>query len=103
MASGHERYHVVADWDAYFEELERCPPAQQERGSEFVANVLPENPRAMRPPLLKKLHGAYAHLWQFECGGSRRLIYSVDDDSRTVRIEYFGPHPQWEKPGKLPF
>lgn len=103
MASGQERYRVVADWDAYFEELERCPPSQQERVSELVADVLPVNPQATQPPLLKRLRGAYSHLWQFECGSSRRLLYSVDDATKTVRIEYFGPHPPWEKPGKLRF
>ena len=101
MAEHEKRYSVVADWDEYFAELERCPESQQGRVTDLVANILTTNPKVTHPPLLKKLHGVHSHLWQFECGGSRRLLYSVDDRTMTVRIEYFGPHPPWDKPNMV--
>ena len=94
MASDEPLYRVEADWDNYFEQLRRCPESQQERITHFVANILPLNPKATHPPLLKKLKGQYSHMWQFECG-NRRLIYTVNDDTRAVLIEYFDLHPTW--------
>jgi hypothetical protein len=39
-------------------------------------------------------------LHQFECGGSRRLLYSIHEETRAVLIEYLGVHPPWEQRGK---
>ena len=95
MASETSPYRVEAwDWDEFCAEMEKCPASQQERVSELLAQVLPANPKATRPPLLKKLKGQFSHMWQLECG-DRRLIYTVDDERHAVRIEYFGMHPKW--------
>lgn len=62
--------------------------------SELIADHLTANPRQLHPPLLKRLIGAYSHLYQFQCGKSHRLLYSVDDERHVVRIEYLGTHPE---------
>jgi hypothetical protein len=51
----------------------------------------------MIPGLLKALKGTWTGIYQFECGGGRRLLYEVDDAARTVRILYLGNHPEWHK------
>jgi mRNA-degrading endonuclease RelE of RelBE toxin-antitoxin system len=55
--------------------------------------ILPQRPKVQNPPLIKRLRGKHSHLWQFEM--SRRLIWEVDDVTRTVKIVYFGLHPDW--------
>lgn len=48
---------------------------------------------------LKELRGTWRGYYQFEVSRSLglRLIYTVDEDAREVRIEYLGTHPSWSR------
>lgn len=98
MAEAEYRVEV---FNGFWEALERLPAAQQDRVTELMDGHLVRDPKRMHPPMLKQLKGRFAHLYQFECGKSKRLLYEVDDAGRTVRIVYLGEHPEWEKRGKM--
>ena len=55
------------------------------------------------PGKLKQLKGEYRAYYQYDIDRRNRLIYSVDDDTKTVYVEYIGPHPQWKKRGRRAF
>ena len=86
-------------WDTgdFFAMLESFPASQHERVTDFMANHLQVRPRVLIPGQLKQLKARWRGIYQFECGGSRRLLYEVDDSRRVVRIIYLGEHPEWEK------
>ena len=87
----------VWDLDEFFTILQTFPPAQQERITDFMAVHLSVRPTVMIPGVLKRLSGKWANTYQLECGRNRRLLYEVDDGTRTVKIVYLGFHPEWEK------
>jgi mRNA-degrading endonuclease RelE of RelBE toxin-antitoxin system len=49
--------------------------------------------RAAAQGKMKKLKGKHANLYQYDLPGGFRMWYSVDQATRTVQIEYIGPHP----------
>ncbi len=49
------------------------------------------------PGSMKEVKARWRGVYQFECGGSRRMLYEVDDSFRVVRIIYLGEHPEWGK------
>jgi mRNA-degrading endonuclease YafQ of YafQ-DinJ toxin-antitoxin module len=49
----------------------------------------------MIPARLKQLKGQYRDFYQFDISRGDRLIYSVDEVSKTVYVEYIGKHPEW--------
>ncbi len=46
---------------------------------------------------LKRLRGAYSDYFQFDITKSQRMIYTVDEDSKKVYVEYIGKHPDWKR------
>lgn len=62
-----------------------------------MAQHLPARPKVMIPGVLKELKGQWAGIYQFECGGPRRMLYEVNEEQRVVTIIYLGNHPRWEK------
>lgn len=102
MAGDEATYSVeVWDLDEFFEILERFPESQQQRVTEFLSLHLTTRPRTMIPGLLKELKGKWKGVYQFECGGPRRLLYEVDEQARKVRVTYLGEHPDWDKRGRM--
>lgn len=102
MAEQGAPYSVeVWDTDEFFAMLATFPEDQQDRVTQLMANHLTTRPSQTRPPMLKRLKGVQAHLYQFECGGPRRLLYEIDQPNRRVLIVYLGQHPEWEKRGKV--
>lgn len=87
----------VWDMDEFFAELQTFPDAQQKRITDFMAGYLRTKPRTIIPGQLTEMHGRWEGVFSLECGKSRRLMYEVDDATRTVRIIYLGKHPEWEK------
>lgn len=63
----------------------------------FLAEYAPKTPKKMMPPKLKELKGDYKGYYQFDFAGNHRLIYTVEDESKTVYVERCGPHPDWAK------
>lgn len=49
------------------------------------------------PGKLKELKGEYKGYYQFDISRSERVIYTVDEDTKTVYIEYIGKHPVWRR------
>ena len=91
--------YSVEVYKGFWVALETQPPSQQGRVTQFMVSHLSVRPRATIPGQSKRLKATYSHLYQLDCGKDR-LLYEVDDDLRTVRIVYLGPHPEWEKRGK---
>ena len=49
------------------------------------------------PGKLKRLRGEYKAYYQFDITKDARMIYYVDEDSKTVYVEYIGKHPGWKR------
>ena len=72
--------------------IERLPrAAQREDVLDFLMTYVCYWPKRRRPDgQLKELKGEYKGLWQYDIDRAYRLIYSVDEDAKTVNIEYVG-------------
>ncbi len=66
----------------------------------FLGEYAPKTPKKMHPPRLKELRGDFKGHYQFDFAGNHRLIYTVDEDTKTVYVERCGPHPDWAKRGR---
>ena len=66
----------------------------------MLSGHISTTPRKMMPPRLKELTGSYKANYQLDLAGNHRLIYTVDDDTKTVYVRRLGPHPDWSKRGR---
>lgn len=74
----------------------RVAPTAVVRAAEQVRDTfLAINPedRLAAGGRLKKLKGRFAAPPQYDLPGAYRLWYRADRSSRTVTLEYIGPHP----------
>ncbi len=98
MADRDEPY-VINVPDDFYEAMERLQPGHVNRLMSFIRDHLQQTPTVRIPGTLKKLHGEWADYFQFEVshGQGIKLIYTVDEEQRTVQIEYPGQHPNWRR------
>lgn len=83
--------------DEFYEAFVALRSGHQERVRRLLEH-LQVAPREVYPGV-KRLRGMQSHLYQFMVSQSdgMRLLFSVDDDERVVRIEYLGKHPSWSR------
>jgi len=63
------------------------------QGAAEVWQFLTAHPQQRVPGKVKKLRGKLAGLLQYDVNYRDRVQYWVDDETRTVHVEYAGPHP----------
>ena len=63
----------------------------------FLRDHVSQTPTTHVPGKLKQLRGEYRAYYQFSVDRRRRVIYRVDEQEKTVFIEYVGAHPDWKK------
>ena len=80
-----------------WEALAALPPGMQEKVTSFWRDHLTASPH--RPPIggVHRLKGQWRDFYQFDVDRQRRMMYRVDDETRTVFVDYLGNHPQWDK------
>jgi mRNA-degrading endonuclease RelE of RelBE toxin-antitoxin system len=96
-------YAVQVEREALDKGLASLSPAAQLNVLEFMSGHMIRTPRQRMPGKLKQLKGEYRAYYQYDIDRRNRLIYSVDDDTKTVYVEHIGPHPQWKKRGRRAF
>ena len=81
--------------------LARLPTGIQNKITNFWRDHLSTNPH--RPPIggVHRLKGEWRDFYQFDVDRQRRMMYRVDDETRTVFVDYLGNHPQWGKRSPL--
>jgi len=89
--------------DEAWEGLSSLPESQQDKVFAFNKNHLQHHPTQPIPGHLKRLKGDFSAYFQFEVTQSHRMIYTVDESTRTVYVEYIGPHPNWKRRRSRPF
>jgi addiction module RelE/StbE family toxin len=81
------------DWAA-IQSLPR--EAQRADAIDFLMKYVPLTPKLRRADgKLKELKGEYRGYWQFDIDRQYRIIYTIDEDSKEILIEYIGFHPDW--------
>ena len=89
-------YKVEVEEEAW-EGLSSLPESQQEKVLTLWRDHLGHHPTQRIPGKLKRLKGEYHDFFQYDISQSQRMIYSVDEESRTVYVEYIGKHPDWKR------
>lgn len=82
----------------YWDEFPRLPDGHQERVRRLLVH-LQVNPHAPYPGV-KELRGTWKGTYEFtisQSNGSRRLFFTIDDETRTVHLERIAPHPNWNR------
>ena len=77
--------------------LSCLPESAQDKVFALWRDHLSHTPTQRIPGKLKQLRGDYRDYYQFEITKSQRMIYSVDEASKTVYVEYIGKHPEWKR------
>ncbi len=97
-----ERY-TFQQSDEFVEGLGRLRAAQLDRVMAFLRDTASYRPTTPIPGRLKRLRGIWRDYWQLEVSQSIRLIYRVDDETKTIFLEYLGEHPTWSRsrPGRF--
>jgi mRNA-degrading endonuclease RelE of RelBE toxin-antitoxin system len=62
---------------------------------QFITSHLASRPLERIPGKVKELRGRYKGVMQFDIDANYRLLYRVENESRTVFILYIGTHPKW--------
>src|SRR6478672_11914635 len=83
-----------------WEALSSLQPGLQERVTAFWRDHLQTHPH--HPPVnsVKRLRGEWSHYFQFDVDRSRRMLYRIDEQAKTVYVDYLGSHPEWERRGR---
>jgi len=71
-------------------------PRRQRTVRQFITSHLASRPLERIPgKAVKELRGSYKGILQFDIDANYRLLYRVDERSRTVFVIYVGTHPKW--------
>ena len=73
--------------------LAHLSPASRQRAQQVIDEYLAETPLKAIPGKTKRLRGRLAHLIQYDLSYSERMHYEVDEENKSVYVEYIGPHP----------
>lgn len=87
--------YKVAVEDEAWEGLSSLPESAQEKVTAFWRDHLQHRPTQRIPGKLKELKGEYKGYYQFDISMNERMIYTVNEDLKTVYVEYIGKHPDW--------
>lgn len=91
-----EPYRLEVD-ERVWQALDLLPEGLQEKVTSFWRDYLRTVPH--RPPIggVHRLKGQWRAYYSFDVDRQRRMLYRVDDESRTVYVDYLGRHPEWDK------
>lgn len=83
--------------EEHWKAIEALPhKSQQEDAIDFLMKYVPYTPKQrLANGDLKELKGEHKGFWQYDIDRDYRIIYKIDDNARTVNIEYIGYHPDW--------
>ena len=73
--------------------FKKLPSQKRKEVSRIINEYLAVSPRVRIPHKTKGLHGAYKGLYQYDVDDFNRIIYSVNEDEKTVYIDIIGSHP----------
>jgi hypothetical protein len=104
MPGVEERRYVVriSEMDRF--RLAALPEPVRPIAEQFIDDHLRRHPEQRFRRHLKMLFGAdWAGYYQFDLDRTHRLVYTIDETSNEVRIEYLGAHPDWSRsrPGAI--
>lgn len=94
--TSRETYTVEVEDEAW-EGLSSLPLSAQEKVTALWRDHTQYTPTKRIPGKLKELRGVHKGLFQFDITKDKRMIYRVDEDSKTVYIEHIGGHPEWRQ------
>ena len=100
--SNRGTYKVEVEEEAWAG-LSSLPTSAQEKVTALWRDHLQHTPTQRIPGKVKELRGEYKGFYQYDISRDARMIWRVDEHTRTVYVEYIGKHPEWEKRRKRPF
>ena len=77
--------------------LDQMKSGHLNRLMKFLGGHASQSPTTSIPGSLKELKGDWKGYWQYDVSMDIKLIYRVDEESRTVYVDYLGPHPEWKR------
>lgn len=81
--------------DEAWEGLSSLSESAQEKVLVLWRDHLSRTPAKRIPGKLKALKGEHKGFFQFDITRDQRMIYEIDEATKTVYVEYIGKHPEW--------